>query len=60
MKNLVIMDYSRGEVHVFTITDEAAESEDTIGALGFKPDCCSWMVSEDLDIIYHGTKETTT
>lgn len=53
------MDYSRGEVHVFTVTDEAAESEDTIEALGFKPDCCSWMISEDLDIIYHGTKEKT-
>lgn len=57
MKNLVIMDYTRAEVHVFTVTDKASEDEKTIEALGFDPDSCSWMVADEIDVISHGGRK---
>ena len=50
MEKLVIIDYSTTSVHFFDI--ETTEDID-IEELGFKESQCSWMFSEEMEIIHH-------
>lgn len=54
MKTLIILCYSTSEVHIFKIDKTIEEvNEDFISELGFNPSECSWMVSNQINIINH-------
>ena len=53
MEELVILDYNTSEVHFYKIDIDTEVDESYIDSLGHNPNCCSWMVSEFINIIKH-------
>lgn len=53
MEELVILDYNTSEVHFYRIDIDTEVDESYIDSLGHNPNCCSWMISEFINIIKH-------
>lgn len=53
MKKLIILDFTRGETHIYTVKT-LEDYENLIEKLGHNIDNCQWMiVDNDLQIILH-------
>lgn len=53
MEELVILDYSTCEIHLYKVKADEDVDESYIENLGHKSSCCSWMFGEFIDIIRH-------
>ena len=53
MEDLVILNYNTSTVHFYKVDSNADINDDYIEKLGFNPDECSWMYTEDIDIFKH-------
>ena len=56
MKELVILNYNKSEVHFYNVDYDTDINEDYIKSLGYNSDECSWMSGEFINIIKHGKK----
>ena len=56
MKELVILNYNKSEVHFYNVDYDTDINEDYIKSLGYNIDECSWMSGEFINIIKHGKK----
>lgn len=53
-EELMLMDYSTGEVHIYKIAQDLNVDYDYIkNVLGFNPDECAWMFHDYIDVIRH-------
>ena len=53
MEKLIILDYTNAAVDIYNVDSEADVDETYLNNLGYSPDCCSWMICEDMEITYH-------
>lgn len=54
MKDLIILNYSTSEVHVYKANSDVVINEAYISdKLGMNPDECSWMFGDDITIVNH-------
>ena len=53
MEELVILDYSTSEVHIYKINYETNVNEDYIRSLGHNPVECNWMFGENINVVKH-------
>lgn len=44
-EHLVILDYTRGQVHHYKIVKNKDVNDEVISNLGFHPSACQWMVA---------------
>ena len=53
MEDLVILNYSIASVYFYKVDNNIDLDYNYIDKLGFNPDECSWMFTEDIEIIKH-------
>lgn len=53
MEELVILDYSTSEVHIYKLDYDTDINEDYIKKLGFNINTCFWMFGTNIKIIKH-------
>lgn len=53
MDDLVILDYSTGEVHIYKVQEDKEIDSTYLDSLGHNPDDCYYMVGQSINIIDH-------
>lgn len=53
IRTLIIMDYSTGKIHVYSIHVDLDVTNDFIEKLGYNIDEVSWMITENYDVEEH-------
>ena len=53
MEKLVILDYNDASVHFYDMKPDTEIDEEYLRDLGYKPNDCAWMFSEDMTIKFH-------
>lgn len=53
MNELVIMDYSKSDVHFYKVNPNTDIDEEYIRELGYNPDECSWMFDISIGVFKH-------
>ena len=53
MDDLVILDYSTGEVHIYKVQGDKEIDSTYLDSLGHNPDDCYYMVGQSINIIDH-------
>lgn len=53
MDDLVILDYSTGEVHIYKVQGDKEIDSAYLDSLGHNPDDCYYMVGQFINIIDH-------
>lgn len=53
MEDLVILDYSTGEVHLYKVPEASKITEDYLKYLGHRECDCYYMIGENIKIIKH-------
>ena len=53
MDDLVILDYSTGEVHIYKVQEDKEIDNAYLDSLGHNPDDCYYMVGQSINIIDH-------
>ena len=53
MDDLVILDYSTGEVHIYKVQKDKEINSTYLDSLGHNPDDCDYIVGQFINIIDH-------
>lgn len=53
MKKLIVLDFTSGEVHVYSFRENKKESEEILMENDHQVSNCEWMVTEDINLIIH-------
>lgn len=53
INDLVILDYSTGEVHIYKVQEDKEIDSAYLDSLGYNPDDCYYMVGQFINIIDH-------
>lgn len=52
-RDLVIMDYSDGDINIYKVDPKAEVTDEFIETLGYKLSECYWMITDNLLIQHH-------
>ena len=53
MEDLVILDFNNATVHFYKVDKDTNINDDYIEKLGFDTNECSWICTEDIEVIKH-------
>lgn len=53
MKKLIVLDFTSGEVHVYSFREKKKEPEDILMHNNHQVSNCEWMVTEEINLIIH-------
>lgn len=53
MQQLVILNYTTSTIDIYNIENLVDVNDDYLSSLGYNPDECSWMWSDELKVKFH-------